>query len=64
MLVKNQEVSHHIAHFEETFTTLCKFEIKLNPRKYAIRVISNKFLGIMISQQGIKINLKKNLSYA
>ena len=33
--------------------------MKLNPSKCAFRVTTEKFLGFMVSQRGIKVNLDK-----
>uniref|UniRef100_A0A2N9EW67 Integrase catalytic domain-containing protein n=1 Tax=Fagus sylvatica TaxID=28930 RepID=A0A2N9EW67_FAGSY len=39
--------------------TLRKYQMKLNPSKYAFGVSSGKFLGFMVSQRGIKANPDK-----
>ena len=44
---------------QETFTTLRRYQMKLNPSKCAFRVASGKFLGFMVSQRGIEANPKK-----
>lgn len=59
MLVKSHTSVNHIDDLEETFTVLHKYHIKLNPTKCTFRVISRKFLGFMVSHQGIEANLKK-----
>ena len=41
------------------FTTLRKYQMKLNPEKCAFGVGSGKFLGFMVSQQGIEANPEK-----
>ena len=33
--------------------------MKLNPAKYSFRVTWGKFLGFMVSNQGVKANLEK-----
>ena len=35
------------------------YNTKLNPSKCAFRVTAGKFLGFMVSQRGIKVNLEK-----
>ena len=42
-----------------TFTTLRRYQIKLNPSKCAFGVASGKFLGFMVSQREIEANLEK-----
>ena len=44
---------------KETFATLKKYQIRLNPSKCVFGIASGKFLGFMVSQKGIKANSKK-----
>ena len=44
---------------EKTFSTLCSYNMKLNPSKCTFRVTAGKFLGFMMSQRGIKANPDK-----
>ena len=41
------------------FNIIRKYQMKLNPLKYAFGVGSDKFLGFMVNQRGIEANLKK-----
>jgi len=41
---------------QETFDTLRRYKMKLNPSKCAFGVALGKFLGFMVSQRGIKAN--------
>ena len=59
MLVKSKEESTHLDDLQETFTTLRRYQMKLNPSKCAFRVASGKFLGFMVSQRGIEVNPEK-----
>ena len=59
MMVKSTSVAHHVDDLQETFATLREYNMKLNPSKCTFGVSSNKFLGFIISQRGIKANLKK-----
>ena len=59
MLVKSKDKANHLDDLKETFNTLRKYNIKLNPTKCDFFVASGKFLGFMVSQQGIKANLDK-----
>src|ERR1041384_7027024 len=43
----------------ETFATLNKYIIKLNPKKCAFGVPAGKLLGYMVSAQGIEANPEK-----
>jgi len=49
MLVKSKEESIHLDDLQETFTTLRRYQMKLNPSKCTFGVASGKFLGFMVS---------------
>ena len=55
-LIKSKSVRTHIDDLGEAFA---KYEIKLNSAKCAFGVISEKFLGVMVSSRGIEVNSKK-----
>ena len=59
MLVKSLREDDHLDDLRETFDTLRSFNMKLNPNKCAFGVTAGKFLGFMVSQKGIEVNLKK-----
>ena len=59
MLVKSLDEERHLDDLQETFNTLRRHQMKLNPRKCAFRVSSGKFLGFMVSQRGIEANPDK-----
>ena len=59
MLVKSKEELTHLDDLKETFATLKKYQMKLNPGKCVFGVASRKFLGFMVSQRGIESNLEK-----
>ena len=59
MITKFKEPRDHVKHLEETFELLRKYEVKLNPDKCAFGVSSGKFLGLLVSHQGIEANPKK-----
>ena len=59
MLVKSKDEANHLDDLKETFSTLRKYNMKLNPAKCVFIVASGKFLGFMVSQQGIEANLNK-----
>ena len=43
----------YVDDLQETFTTLRRYQMKLNPSKCAFGVASGKFLGFMVSEKGI-----------
>ena len=57
MLVKKKTSRTHVEDLKETFVTLRKHQMKLNPTKCG--VTSNKFLGFMMSSQMVKANPEK-----
>ena len=56
MLVKSKDEANHLDDLKETFSTLRKSNMKLNPAKCVFVVASGKFLGFMVSQRGIEAN--------
>ena len=59
MLVKSNDEIDHLDNLRETFDTLRKYKMKLNPTKCVFTVLSRKFLGFMVSQWGIEGNPDK-----
>nr|XP_023899793.1 uncharacterized protein LOC112011661 [Quercus suber] len=59
MLVKSLDEGSHLDDLQETFETLRRYKMKLNPNKCAFGVSSGKFLGFMVSERGIEANLDK-----
>ncbi|XP_021727182.1 uncharacterized protein LOC110694317 [Chenopodium quinoa] len=58
-IVKSKEAKDHVADLAETFATLRKHQMKLNPKKCVFGVKSGKFLGFMVSKRGIDVNPAK-----
>ena len=59
MLVKSLDEKKHLDDLQETFDTLRRYNMKLNPSKCAFGVSSGKFLGFMVSYRGIEANPNK-----
>ena len=60
MLVKSWREDDHLDDLKETFDTLRFYNMKLNPpSKCAFGVTAGKFMGFMVSQRGIEVNLDK-----
>lgn len=59
MLVKSKEGLTNLDDLKETFVTLKKHRMRLNPSKCVFGVASGKFLGFMVSQRGIEANPEK-----
>ena len=49
ILVKSLDEEKHLDDIQETFETLRRYKMKLNPSKCAFEVSSGKFLGFMVS---------------
>ena len=50
MLVKSKDKANHLDDLKETFSTLPKYNMKLNPAKCVFVVASGKFLRFIVSQ--------------
>jgi hypothetical protein len=48
-----------IAHLQETFSNLRKYNIMLNPTKYVFGVPVGQLLGFIVSHCGIEVNPEK-----
>lgn len=59
MLVKSLIAEQHLSDLSETFQTLRKYKMKLNPSKCTFGVSVEKFLGFMVSYGGIEENPEK-----
>ena len=59
MLVKSVKEDSHLDDLQETFDTLCHYDMKLNPSKCAFGVSLGKFLGFMVSQRSVEVNPNK-----
>ncbi|WZZ60405.1 hypothetical protein YC2023_060512 [Brassica napus] len=56
MLVKSLEAEDHISHLQQAFSTLRKYNMKLNPAKCSFGVSFGKFLGYIVTHRGIEAN--------
>ena len=54
ILVKSLEEKKHLDDLQETFDTLRRYNIKMNPSKCVFGILSRKFLGFLVSQRGIE----------
>lgn len=58
-MVKSKSPQYHIHDLAETFTTLQKYKMKLNPLKCTFGISSGKFVGFLLTVEGIKGNPDK-----
>ena len=59
VLVKSVKADLHITHLAEAFQVLKSYNMKLNPAKCAFGVFVGKFLGFIVNNRGIEVNLDK-----
>jgi hypothetical protein len=59
IVVKLAEFSSHIADLRKAFDKMHRYGLKMNPRKCAFGVSSDKFLGFIIHEHGIEIDLNR-----
>jgi len=59
MVVTSKRKDQHIADLEELFTTIAKYNLKLNPDKCVFGVEAGKFIGFLLTERGIKANPNK-----
>ena len=62
IVVRSDSEEEHLRDLEETFNTLDKFRIKLNPEKCVFGVTKGKFLGFIVGQRGIEVDPEKTQS--
>lgn len=58
-LVKSQTVGSFITDLRKVFEVFQNYQMRLNPKKCIFGVTSEKFLGYIVSYQGIEVNPDK-----
>nr|GEX95028.1 reverse transcriptase domain-containing protein [Tanacetum cinerariifolium] len=64
MVIKSRDEKMLLADIAETFDNLKKINKKLNPKKCSFGVEEGKFLGYMVTSEGIRANPKKTKALA
>ncbi|GJX71341.1 reverse transcriptase domain-containing protein [Tanacetum coccineum] len=64
MVIKSKTEQEMIADIAETFDNLRKINMKLNPMKCSFGAGEGKFLGYMVTSDGIRVNPKKTKAIA
>ncbi|XP_019157957.1 PREDICTED: uncharacterized protein LOC109154680 [Ipomoea nil] len=59
MIVKSRKATSHAEDLSEVFSIMKKFNLRLNPKKCTFAVDGGKFLGFMVTRNGIEPNLEK-----
>ena len=57
IVFKSKTRAKHVQHLEEAFGLMQKYNMNPNPLKYVFGVSTSKFLGFMVFQRGIEVNL-------
>ncbi|XP_034677777.1 uncharacterized protein LOC117908267 [Vitis riparia] len=57
IVIKSETQAKHAQHLEEAFHLMRAYNMKLNPAKCAFGISTRKFLGFMVTQRGIEVNL-------
>ena len=58
MVVKSKQEAWHVEDLRGVFEMLWKHRLRLNAEKYAFGVGAGKFLGYLIANRGIEVNLE------
>ncbi|XP_073130850.1 uncharacterized protein [Henckelia pumila] len=61
ILVKSRTADQFITDLTQTFQTLKRYQLKLNPSKCTFGVRDGKFLGYIVTRRGIEANPEKDL---
>lgn len=48
IIVKSRQKEGHVGDLRETFETLGKYKLKLNPKKCVFSVLAEKFIGFLV----------------
>ncbi|XP_019167690.1 PREDICTED: uncharacterized protein LOC109163402 [Ipomoea nil] len=59
MIVKSRKATSHAEDLSEVFSIMKKFNLRLNPKKCTFAVDGGKFLGFMVTRNGIEPNPEK-----
>ncbi|KAL0297863.1 UNVERIFIED_CONTAM: hypothetical protein Sangu_3174900 [Sesamum angustifolium] len=59
LVVKSKKREDHLHDLTNVFERLKRYQLKMNPSKYAFGVNSEKFLGFIVHQQGLEIQQAK-----
>ena len=60
MIVKSRDRADDLAALQRFFERIRQFRLRLNPKKCTFGVTSGKFLGHIISERGIEVDLEKD----
>jgi len=58
MVVISERENQDVVDLEDLFTTIARYNLKLNPDKCVFRVEVRKFLGFLLTRRGIEETLR------
>lgn len=56
-VVKSSQAKSHLEYLQDLFTRLAKYNVRLNPTKCTFRLQGEKFLGYLMTAQGVEANI-------
>ncbi|KAL0295178.1 UNVERIFIED_CONTAM: hypothetical protein Sangu_2512800 [Sesamum angustifolium] len=59
LVVKSKKRENHFHNLRKVFERIRRYQLKMNPSKFAFGVTSGKFLGFIVRQRGIEIEQAK-----
>lgn len=59
IIIKSRSLEKHMENLKEIFIVLNEGQMKINPSKCAFFIMGEKFLGYIVSAQGIDPNPEK-----
>jgi len=59
MVITSEKEDQHVADLKELFTTIARYNLRLNPNKCVFGVEVGKFLGFLLIERGIEANPDK-----
>lgn len=57
MVLKSAQLMNHIRDLEEVFLVICRYCMRLNPKKCIIGIATRKFLGYLVLARAIEANV-------
>ena len=59
IVIKSAGLDHHLAYLRLALKRMHRYDLKMNPLMCAFGVSAGKFLGFIIHEKGIEIDLKR-----
>ena len=56
LVIKSRKIEYHLRDLRKVFDRLRRYQLKMNPLKYAFGVTSGKFLKFIVRHRGIEVD--------